>query len=427
MLNRILFAGGGAVVGALLVFVISQNMPIGMQDQRPGMPVAMEQDGSAMVDLEPEAFGTLAATPGRDQAGGGGPGMGGGGVAMQAMETSEKRVANDTMVADPAMPMPVDIMPPEWQPTNTEYLYGGETEFSLPEGTVEVLRRNGFASAGDVQGILSSLGSFLDWGTFSGMRMQSVNLVQDRSEPWAVYIDFLNGTMDLSRQLDWSKSPQARCSDPECYERTRIKPEDIPADEQVIAIANAFVFEHGVDRSSYGEPRVNDDWRRWYALAEDKMSFYAPEQVAVVYPLLINGKPVYDDYGNASGLFVSVDVRRKEAVSLTGFQSGRYERSAYDAVSDRAAFDAVLKKGGISAYWYDEAAKVVTATLGEPEESYLRHYIWNQERGQGYEIFVPALAFPVTKQANEGEQRSRVVIPLAQDLLDTPALGPILY
>lgn len=392
MLQRFLFAGGGAVVGALLVFItLNGSMPFtpgtpGLQ--LPHAPVSVRDAGS------PEAFGSLVpASPNpRPQSGGGG---GGGGPEIDG------KIAAGMMIA------------PEG--TRIEFAYDGD--ITLPEGNVDVFRRLPGSAQTSVDSLIG--GSFaaqlLDIRKFSGMKAQNITMASGK---YSLSADFMDGNVWISRIYAPGERPESLCRDEDCFQRNRLKESDMLPDDRVIAIAESFLREYGIETSSYGEPELMNDWRVWLAAATDPSDFYFPDQVTVLFPLLIDGTPVYEEYGAAYGLQVSVDMRMKEVVSIGNLRLYDLQQSSYAGVSDAAALREALTKGG-TFQWASEDAKTATAALGEPSAAYVHVYLWNEQTMQSSELFVPGLQFPVTDMPASGDQsRVRVVLPLAQEMIE---------
>lgn len=393
--SRFFFAGGGAVLGALLVF-LTLGEPWA---PAPGSPqpkeLALEE---TVTPVAPHAFGSLAAK----DAGGAGAGDaemrmqaggGGGGVAMESM------------------------MVPPGEYTQTRYVFEGD--IPLPEGDLQVYRRirpDANVPAGDaLRGFASGM---LDWSSFGPLRLQNVNVTEQGNDAYSFFVDYLEGSLSVNRMFAPESRPEFQCKDPECYERVRLRESDMLSDEEVIRIARAFIDASGIDASAYGEPVVPDDWRQWLKQSPDKTSFYFPEQVNVVFPLLLDGKPVYEEYGNPFGLTVGVDVRTKSAASLYNHFVQRYEQSAYAPVTDASRVRDLIDRGGMY-MWRDPSAKLVDAKLGAPQEALMRMVQWDPDYTKNKELYVPALVFPVESWP-EGtyDYRKYIVVPLADELLN---------
>ena len=52
-----------------------------------------------------------------------------------------------------------------------------------------------------------------------------------------------------------------------CYDKFRLKIEDVPEDSKLIALANQFIKDYNISATNYREPEVLDYWRRSYETA----------------------------------------------------------------------------------------------------------------------------------------------------------------
>jgi hypothetical protein len=84
---------------------------------------------------------------------------------------------------------------------------------------------------------------------------------------------------------NWEQWPQSKCTTEACYKNEQVKIGDIPADDVLIGIARDFVSEHGIDLSHYGDPEVDNSWKRDYERATDTSLAYVPDTQRVVFPL----------------------------------------------------------------------------------------------------------------------------------------------
>ncbi len=405
MFNRSLFAGGGALLGALLVFVaMQQRGPVTSSTDFYGegdMPEA------GITDAGPRAFGSISV----DQQAAGGRGGGGGGGAPSI----------DTMSANDAK-----LIYPAEDYTVTRFTYDGVLPLSTDD--VEVYRHVPPGSRPSAAGIGKGFAEqMINWGAFGNLQTQSLQLTETGRNPYHVSVDFNEGSLSIHRSFDASSRPDLNCTDTDCWERNRLRENDMIPDAEAIRIARDFANRFGLDLSRYGEPQVMDEWRTWYELTEDKASYYFPEQLTVVFPLLIDGKPVYEEYGSAFGVNVGIDVRTKEASGLYNYYFHAYEKSAYAPLGDEQKARQVLEQGSMY-LWDDPNATKVYSTLGEPTEGFMRTYQWDQATMTNRDLIVPALVFPVTERhpdANDG--RTRVLLPLAEDVLpeNTPQPVPL--
>jgi len=292
----------------------------------------------------------------------------------------------------------------------------------LDGATVPVLRRvRGNLSQGALSGLVGSfdLGAMLNLRSFTGIALTSVNLMQDTEYGYGVYIDFAEGSVGVMQNWQRWPNPFAGCTDPDCYERLRIKESEIPTDAEAFDIAGAYLSAHGISLDGYGSPEVNRDWAIAYerAAPSERMTWYFPEQVIVTYPLIIEGLPVYEEGGAKAGVQVSVDIRTRRVASVMNLTTRQYESSGYEGIKDGDVFRAALARGtwrdyGIPAY----ETRYVDVPLRVPERAWMRTWIPSAD-GTGSEILVPALVFAIADAPKDAAVwQQKVVLPLAAEL-----------
>lgn len=343
---------------------------------------------------------------------------GGGGGGAAAIPTQEPAAAPEASVADvSAKGMGGDgMIMPAFE--NFRYVYKGE-EFSVPQGSLAVLKKiKGFSSAVDAGGLLRQLNfGNVNMDSFSGTKLQSLNIVEDKDYGYSFYINVDDGMISISENwLKWP-DPYRNCRDEACYQDNRLKMSDIPDDATIISLANQFIADHNISRENYGEPIVGDMWKREYERASDKSQFYIPDVISVVYPLKLNGQEVYDEGGYKNGLSLNVNVRQKRVSGVNELSVQKYQSSEYPAQTNIDELLKVAERGGYYGNMYiDPAAKTVDVELGTPQIAYLR--AWQYKDGLNNELYVPALVFPVVKAPQSPYfYRQNVVVPLVQDLL----------
>ncbi len=408
MSNRFVLLGSGAFVGALAVVIVTNmQLPSPTQNLSDSAGVTAEESS-----LAPNAFGSLATTQNvRAQSGGGGGGMPVSATApapaAEAADAEGKRMAIDSA-----------ILP--YNPTIVEYSYEGN--IPLPEGgTVSVLRRTrGQGTSAGVGALLGgALGDLADLSGISGLNIQQVTLNQPGTRGLSISLDFVDQSMWISRMQDPADNPSYRCRDEKCYQQYRMKESDMLPQETLVSIARDFASDMGIDLSAYGEPSIQDDWRVWLAQTPNKADYWFPEQQTVVFPLLINGKTVYEEYGTAYGISFSVDQRTKQVMYVSNLRTNNYQTSDYAAARDVEQVKNALTLGGQQQWYVPQDAKKLTATVGAPTEAYVHIYQWNEQTQTSSELFVPALAFPVTDMPEGSyDARKTVLVPLAQDMID---------
>jgi len=319
---------------------------------------------------------------------------------------------------------------------------------------VEVLRRAGFdqniASFGS---LLESLGfGMLDMNSFDSLKMQNVNLYEDKDQGYAVSINIQEGSFFISQ--NWLKWPQplVACAgdDNACIAQNRFKISDVLPDSEILKIADEFIKAHNIDLGSYGNAEIMDTWRAEYDNTADKSQFYIPESGIVLYPLIVNGQSVYDQGGSKTGITVSVDYRQRKVVSVANITSQIYQASNYPAETDAAKILKIVEQGG--SYWGYPVpmshtgqsgsgsaepgivqpmppiwrGEEKTIEVGTPTKEYV--FFTNYLKGEANDLLVPSLVFPITKTpVGVGYfYQKYIVVPLAKELIDQQT-GPTPY
>jgi hypothetical protein len=301
-------------------------------------------------------------------------------------------------------------------PVNYRYVYQGEP-LTLTQEQVDVLKRQKNTNPGGLSEFISRISfGLVDFNSFSNTQLESFNFKEDRNLGYMVNVNVAEGLVNIHENWQRWESltmPAGR----------RIDVSDVPADSVMIDAANAFLDSHGIDRSVYGTPVINSDWRVYYNASPNKADYWIPEVMNVVYPLTINGQQVYDESGNPNGL--NVGVRISPEVRVTGvweLTAQNYESSAYQAETNVERIMSLVERGGFRNYYYaPEGARTVDVEVGAPEVSYVK--LWNYKSGSNEELLVPALIFPVLNKDDESLAqnfwyRKNIVIPLVKEILD---------
>lgn len=398
-MQKFMYAIGGAVVASigLYVTVIHPVVP----------PAPLTEDGNS-AEL-PTMHQEMVSMNARPQSGGGsdyavGRGGGGGGVPMM-----------DSKMIAPGEPYPM---------YSVEYVYDGD--ITLPDpSALQGYKRTPLKSGSKAELLKGTfVEGLMNIDALKSLSVINVSLSEGGDEPLMVNVDFNEGYISLNRQIDYNKRPESSCKDEACYERYRLKERDMLSDERTIELANEFLNKLGVNMSAYGEPIMQNDWRMWLEREVDPANYYFPEQLSVIYPYLVNGNPVFDEWGNPSGLSVNVDVRLRAAIGLWGLRTMNTVKETIEPVKDPELVREVLRTGGANGY-LPEDADLLQAKLGVPDLVYVTQYNWDEEDMIGYEVYVPALYFPVTMMPKESyEFRKAVVIPLSADMLQVPENMP---
>lgn len=420
-LQKWFFALGGAVTAAVILPLAF----IAVDQQKPALNSAA-QFSYNISDGGTEAFGSLSGLAGettmsRNQSGGGGPVTGGGVATAPAMPMAEDTANRDMAVgSDAKMIAPYPMV-------RYEYVYDGAFPELTP--TVDVYQRRTSGKALPMSSISASfnLGS-IDLSSFSGMNMDSVSFSQNVPYGYQLNVNFRDAAVTLDAQ--WDQWPQSKCQTDACFQAERVKLTDIPADDQLLTLAQAFIAAHGIDVSHYGTPEVDTQWKRDYDRAPDKAQAWIPDQIRVIYPLMIDGHKVSDHSGASSGISVGIHTKSRNVMNVYGIMSRDYVKSAYAGVSDPQEIKDYLSKldNYASMPEADRAGAktaTVTVTLGEPVLGYSVFYSYKDNTNQ--ELLVPVLTFKV-KDVQGGDSyfyRSSVVVPLAADMLKDQMNGGV--
>lgn len=397
----------GAIVAAPLTYSLSQGGGFSLTPSSDGtqklFSYSVEETGS-------KAFGDIST------ANSGGRG-GGGGAPSPAVDTSMMATRPQSGGGGGGMPMMDKMM---IAPELTEYrlIFDGQ----LPElsSSVDVFKRQKGGSSADMTKILGSFNTgLIDLKSFAGAKTDMISFYQDTKYGYMGTVSFRDGSISLNQNWEQWPHPENNCQDEACFQRYRIKMEEIPADDVLIAIAQAFVNDHDIDIAQYGAPEVDHQWKAQYDAMTDKTFAYIPESVRVIFPLLIDGKPVYDESGTKSGINLGVNVREKKVSDAWGIMDQKYQKSSYPAVSDAETIKNYLANyGKIDKQWMppNTTVKSVDVTLGTPEVSLVRMYSYQNNMSE--ELLVPALVFPVTNVSEGGYfYQTTITVPLASDLL----------
>ena len=331
-------------------------------------------------------------------------GLGGGGGGNAGM-------AADRMMMPPITDVPVN-----------RYVYRGEgVQWDAQEA--EVLKRvKGGRGTREISKVLASFNlGLVDLRGFSDAHVQMFSLLEDKPFGYQISVDAMEGMITIGQ--NWQKWPSSQCHDQACWDARRVRQGDIPSDQELIRITDAFLKQMGISKASFRAPEVDRSWEMWYAQTEDKANFYFPEQVSVKYPLVVDGKRVFEQYGDPMGMMVSVDIKERRAAGVFNILTQVYSRSAYPAESDTKRIIAIAEKVGLTP-WYGSLVKedgspvkTVEVGLGTPEEGFMRY--WQQNDTISNELLVPSLIFPVMMDAPGGYTGSRfIVVPRVLDILD---------
>jgi hypothetical protein len=417
------------IMGAILGIAVAVPAVYYYSNAPISVPLTTEGEFFAynVTPVSNRAFGDLstvqsAVASGRGGGGGGGGlggpvGAGGAPVIDAAMPAPAQSEGANTAMGSAGKMM---IAPPgDYVHTQYNYVFRG-SGLTLPQGDVTVFKR--------VKGNLNLPGVNLnaDLGIFSlssfpGLKLETISAYQDTTNGYTVYVSAREGSVSIGQNWETWNHPETACRDEACYQRLRLKITDIPADEQIIAIADEFLKDHGFKLGNVGAPYIDNGWKMQYERMTNKADFYVPDQMSVIYPTLIEGQEVYEEFGGKTGVSVSIDIRNKKVAGVWNLFNQSYQSSTYPAVtSEQVVLDHLAKLDKTPTDWLPQDAKRQTldVELGNPTMGYVHMYKYDNSGTE--ELYVPALVFPVTKQPTGKDiyfNRQFVTVPLAADLL----------
>ncbi|MBI4435033.1 hypothetical protein HY630_00005 [Candidatus Uhrbacteria bacterium] len=346
---------------------------------------------SSLVNLGDRAFGELSV----DQA------------ATQEALSGKGASADESKPS--LYPIVVDEFPyPEYS-EKYEYLYEG----TLPDlSTIDptVYRRVGTLSLpSSISSAFSDLTlGILPLSNFKNLELLNLTLAEEDDSGFSVVVDVATNSFSISRnQGYWLALDYSRV----------LRASDIPSDEVLINKADQFIRDYGVDTSGFGAPLVD---RSYFDLDN-----WVPESVSVTYPYIINGQSVWSTGGQPSGMSVTVNIRSGEVDGLWTIGPSTLEASTYTLVTDPTTILEAASRGSLWDYVPENPTVTYTFLLGEPELVLAEHYQYATD-GTTSTLYVPALKFPITQEDPDApyHQRSWVVVPLVQDILDETAPQP---
>lgn len=375
------YAVGGVVVASLLLVPILYTT----------FPMKATQEMN-IQSVEDKAFGELngLTAPGESGADGLADRSEGSALAIAEDESADE-IAEDVMAISSIAP---------W---NYRYVYTGDP-IELTDTSVEVLKRTHSESvASEFGNAISAIGfDLMDLSAFGDLNAAYITLTPESGTSYGVNLDFNNNSISINY---W---------DPDRWEREYVilTEADQLSDSKVISIADKFLNQYDIATNLYGDPEV---------VEEETYGNWIPEYVTVIYPLLLNGETVYEEYGGKSGLSVSVSIQYERVESVWGIMEQNYDSATYDAVTDVETILEVAEKGGVHGYLY-EYDDVPEITIGTPTKGYTKMYQYGAIAAQ--ELYVPALIFPILEEV-EYSYKQFIVVPLASDLLEEETVEPM--
>lgn len=336
------------------------------------------------VELPSQAFGTL--------------------TAPQPPTVSEAGTAGYALGSDAAMSAKLVAAP--GGPSAAQIFTYAAPEWEMPEAE-QVYRRARYNPAAVRAAVRVPDIAGISLPSFSGLAVRSMELVQDVRDGYAIQMSAEEGTISIYQNwAQWEQPTQPLAAD-------AVLPEG-----RILSIARDFVTAHGITVKAYGAPVIDAYWKQMLEQAGTPSGYPMPEETSVIYPYVIDGRPVVDESGNPMGMLIMVNHRYQKVTSAYGIMLTGMESSAYD-FSEKSLVDAAISRGGVNTWIPEGAASSIRLSLDAPERVYLVQYV-PDAAGGGQQLFVPALRFPV--QSGPAGSPRFVTVPLIKSLLTAPAV-----
>ncbi|MFH0951391.1 MAG: hypothetical protein V1765_02870 [bacterium] len=371
-------------------------------------PLAINQDNGGEIMTNQSA--TVAT---RDSAGASAP-AGGSGRSLAAPVMAES-IGVSAISKDIA----IGIMPP-YEQTNYKFVYTGE-EIIIDQPEMPIYKRIKGNNSGKqlAQALADYDLGFIKISSLRQPKVDNINIVEDKKDGYFVNISLTEETLGLYRNRIYPQTATAEIYRP-------ITDSDMLSDDKLIAMANDWLSQYGIDISAYGTPEIDQQWQIYYAQAPAvEKAMYIPEVMSVVYPLKINNSLVYEEGGSKSGFRVNISLRYQDIESLWGLTSNTFEASNYTTVQDVKKLIGVAERGGWRNSYpmlYDEnngPIKNVEIKLGTPTIEYIKLYNYQPAEGTADELLVPCLVFPITNKPDEGYfWQNNVIVPIIEEVLN---------
>jgi hypothetical protein len=416
---------GIVAVAVLAVVVHTQQKP--PSNISTTLPSLFSQEGS-VTRLANGAFGTLqnaAVNYGR------------GGDASALSARSSVGAGGGGAGLKVASEQAVDLMAP-YNPVNLKYIYKGELPTWDEKMTVYRRLKGSSQNSSLVSALSSATNGLIDLNRLSSLSLQSFAVNQTVKFGYNIMVDLNESMVSINAHYPEWPHPQDECYRLEaqsmqtkmiapgepypisrCEAQFRIKPEEIPADKDLIAISDRFLADFGIPKEKYGTPMVNNDWRRGYDLAADKSSYYLPQSMNVIYPFSLDGKTVYEEGGYPGGLSVSINIREKKVESVWNLTTQNYEGSLYDAETDAKKIQAIYERGGIYGYQDPNAKDTKEVELSDAQIVLSKVWMPKQDGYGSDELLVPSLRFTVKNHPADVYTPEYIMVPLIKEVLQT--------
>lgn len=310
------------------------------------------------------------------------------------------------------------IIPYPIEQNNYVYVYNGDFLDNLDLSSVSnlVYKRdvnNNFARV-FANSIKSVTGLPLNLNSFNQAELQHFNIIENKEYGYSVAVNLINNSISIySYWQNWPQ-PYRDCYDEFCIESLRLNEGDMLSDSQLVLIANNFINNHNVNLNNYGPAEIIND----HFLIKSSENNYYPEQISLVYPLIINDQHVYSSHGGKDGLQLSINIREKRVSSLSNLNFSNIKSSSYPLISDTKKINELLKRGGLYPDYYRSQENIIEVELVDPKIALVKTWLASSDRGESVEIYIPSIIFQIKERPSEYFNRQNVIIPLVKEIFE---------
>lgn len=319
--------------------------------------------------------------------------------------------------------MNTDMMMPAYENIAYTYSYSG-TLPKIDSNTLPLYKKNSIAFTNqDTASFIRNL--HIDWlntAAFQNAGITNINISEDREFGYNIWIDFAAWNVNIYQ--NYTMWPQAKCYNNRCETLAKLTKKDIPSNESLIALTDAFFKQYGINRSTYWIPHIDSAWRTTYARSiEDGTVWFIPEIYTVTYPIILDGKNLYEEFGGYKWLMFTIDLRSMRISGVSWLEKYNLESSEYPIIQDSEILNKMISSGWRRMMWGKStwSWKIIPISLKDPVIGYIR-ISWEWKNGISTDFFVPAYIFRVDNKPQDAFISDTVVIPIVDGF--TQELSP---
>ncbi len=322
-------------------------------------------------------------------------------VSNDSITTMEASTTDEAPVAK--MITPVD---PNYIPEVYRYTFSWELNLDLTEN-MPVYKKENVSNIGKTlaSNIKNLNFNWVNLENFDNLWISNLTLNQDKDFWYSFNIDFENSNLNISK--NWTKWPQIDYS-----ENTK---QVFLNEDEIIKIAWDFLKNYNIDLSSYGKPKIDNSYSNMLAKFSSSriMPEYANNMTSVIFPLIIDGKEIMEEYGQDSWVRIEVDLHEKKVTWLSGLSVLSYLKSDYKIETNTKNILKVANVWGRYGFYdYGENVKYVDKNLVNPRIKYVNIYKYDSYIPEQY--LVPAVVFDVENK-EENNYTQSIIIPVVKD------------